>query len=513
MRRNILFITTDQQRYDALGCNGGRIARTPVADRWAAEGIRYTRAHVQNVVCMPSRATMITGQHVSSHGVWANGVALPAEAPNVAALLRDAGYRTALIGKAHFEPAIGPGFPENQLAMQGSTGPHRGFDHMELTMHGPQPFWHYGRWLMQTAPAAIPGFYQVVRMGADGKIVVNAAGGGDTGACQVKHNPIARALYHTDWVAERATAFLDGIEGEQPWFLWASFPDPHHPWDPPQAELARHPWRDTALPEYYPGSAEAARALLATKPHHWADWFEGRKVSNYEAPPDFVPANMTPEQVQEINAAIHVKNELIDEACGRIWAAIAAHGWDENTDIVFTTDHGEFQGEFGLLFKGPYHVDALMRAPLFWRPAASAGVAPAVVDAPVGLVDLAPTFCAIAGLPAPGWMEGAALPGDPQAASRRKGFVFTEWDSELGAITLHLKSVCAEGFLLTLYEASSEYDGSEGELYDLTRDPQQRRNRWDDPDLAGIRRRLTALIDDELPNRKTPKRLPQVASV
>ncbi|MEI9988073.1 MAG: sulfatase-like hydrolase/transferase [Aliidongia sp.] len=66
MRRNILFITTDQQRYDALGCNGGRVARTPVADRWAGEGIRYTRAHVQNVVCMPSRATMITGQHVSS---------------------------------------------------------------------------------------------------------------------------------------------------------------------------------------------------------------------------------------------------------------------------------------------------------------------------------------------------------------------------------------------------------------------------------------------------------------
>src|SRR5580704_7787691 len=103
MGRKILFITTDQQRYDALGCNGGRIARTPGADRWASQGIRYRRAHVQNVVCMPSRATMITGQHVSSHGVWANGVALPADTPNVAALLGAAGYRTALIGKAHFE--------------------------------------------------------------------------------------------------------------------------------------------------------------------------------------------------------------------------------------------------------------------------------------------------------------------------------------------------------------------------------------------------------------------------
>jgi arylsulfatase A-like enzyme len=513
MRRNILFITTDQQRYDALGCNGGRIARTPVADRWAVEGIRYTRAHVQNVVCMPSRATMVTGQHVSSHGVWANGVALPAETPNVAALLRDAGYRTGLIGKAHFEPATVLSFPENRMAMAGSTGPHRGFDHMELTMHGPQPFWHYGRWLMAKAPAVAAGFYPVVRQGADGKLMVNADGGGDTGACQVKHNPVARALYHTDWVAERAEAFLDGIDGDQPWFLWASFPDPHHPWDPPQAELARHPWRDLDLPDFYPGSAEAARALLAAKPHHWADWFEGRVVSNFEAPPDFVPAAVTPDQFREINAAIHVKNELIDEACGRIWDAVKARGWDRNTDIVFTTDHGEFQGEFGLLFKGPYHVDALMRVPLFWRPAAMAEARPAVVDSPVGLVDLAPTFCRIAGLPAPDWMEGSVLPADAAAAVTRKPYVFTEWDSELGAVSLHLKSVCAEGFLLTLYERSSEYDGSEGELYDLARDPGQRVNCWDDPDFQAVRRRMTALIDTELPNRHAPKRLPQVAMV
>jgi arylsulfatase A-like enzyme len=164
------------------------------------------------------------------------------------------------------------------------------------------------------------------------------------------------------------------------------------------------------------------------------------------------------------------------------------------------------------LFKGPYHVDALMRVPLLWRPAACAETASAVVEAPVGLVDLAPTFCQIAGLPAPDWMEGAALPQDASAAGRHN-HVFTEWDSELDDVSLHLKSVCAEGFVLTLYEPSSEYDGSEGELYDLARDPGQRVNRWDDPDLAELRRRLVALIDTDLPNRSTPKRLLQVAPV
>ena len=140
MGRKILFITTDQQRYDALGCNGNKIARTPVVDRLAADGINYRRAYNQNTVCMPARSTMITGQYVRTHGVFANGVQLPHDAPSVAAHLAEkAGYRTALLGKAHFDPGFDPmfTFPENAMAQEGSTGPLRGFEHAELAMHAP----------------------------------------------------------------------------------------------------------------------------------------------------------------------------------------------------------------------------------------------------------------------------------------------------------------------------------------------------------------------------------------
>ena len=89
MGRKILFITTDQQRYDALGCNGGTVARTPVVDALAADGIRYERAYNQNTVCMPARSTMLTGQYVRTHGVIANGVPLPEGAPSIAEYLRD----------------------------------------------------------------------------------------------------------------------------------------------------------------------------------------------------------------------------------------------------------------------------------------------------------------------------------------------------------------------------------------------------------------------------------------
>src|SRR4029079_2211800 len=122
MGRKILYITTDQQRYDALGCNGGTIARTPVVDGLAADGVRYERAYNQNTVCMPARSTMLTGQYPHTHGVVANGVPLPVDAPSIAAYLREAaGYRTALLGKAHFEPGIDVNrqWAENYMADRG----------------------------------------------------------------------------------------------------------------------------------------------------------------------------------------------------------------------------------------------------------------------------------------------------------------------------------------------------------------------------------------------------------
>src|ERR1700675_4204732 len=126
MGRNILFITTDQQRYDALGCNGGTLARTPTVGAIAAGAIRYRRAYNQNAVCMPARSTMLTGQYVRTHGVYANGVALPVDAPSVAAYLAErADYRTALLGKAHFEPNMdfAGTFEENARQRRGDFGP------------------------------------------------------------------------------------------------------------------------------------------------------------------------------------------------------------------------------------------------------------------------------------------------------------------------------------------------------------------------------------------------------
>jgi arylsulfatase A-like enzyme len=501
MGRKILFITTDQQRFDALGCNGGQIARTPIVDGLARTGVNYTRAHNQNVVCMPARSTMLTGQYPRTHGVYANGVPLPEAAPSVAAELAErAGYRTALIGKAHFEPAFDPDgrWAENTLVKRGSTGPHRGFDHLELAMHVPTPaWWHYGRWLKDNHPEDVDGFYRLFT--AKG---MNDEPGGDTGAPEVKFNPIPREHYHTDWVADRTIAYLDSLGDDDDWFVWMSFPDPHHPWDPPQAELKRVDWRQLDLPSGYPGSVERCREILATKPAHWLGYFDGTFANMEGGPTTFVPANMSHDQLREIDAIIHVENELIDEACGRVLDTVARRGWDGDTDVFFTTDHGELQGDFGLLFKGPYHCDGLMRVPLVWRPAAAAAVAPAVINEPVGHLDLVATFCEIAGLTPPPWTEGEPLPTAPGAGRTQ---VITEWDSQFDHIDMHLRSIHRSNWTCTVYERGGMYDGTEGELYNLEDDPKQWVNRWDDPSCAAIRSDLTDALREALPAPRQPR--------
>ena len=510
MGRKILFITSDQQRYDALGCNGGTIARTPVLDALSRAGITFDRAHPQNVVCMPSRSTMLTGQHVSTHGVWMNGVPLPEDAPSIAADLRGAGYATALIGKAHFEPLLDPflRFTENRLGAErintdNPNDPHRGFDHMELATHGAVGQLHYSQWVRENHPEAIGNFYNVL----DRELQVNAEGGGDTNAPQIKVNPIPREWYHTDWVAQRTIAWLQSLPDDRDWFCWMSFPDPHHPWDPPASEMHRVNWKDLDLPEGYIADAAKREKIIDSKLRHWRGWYDGAFVSNYEAPSKWVPATLTADQVREVNAYTHVENELIDEAIGSVMKAIESRGWGNDLDVLYTTDHGEFQGDFGFLFKGPYHVDSLMRLPLIWRPAPSSHIEPARVSAPVGLVSLAATFAHIAGLEQPSYVEAPRLPHtDNDASTLGHERVLTEWDSVLFGKIVHLRTICRDNWVCTAALPGTMNEAGDGELYDLTHDPLQHVNLWSDPKAKAMRESLLADMWDNLPQQVTPLR-------
>ena len=234
MGRKILFVTTDQQRYDTLGCNGGTLARTPVVDALAAAGHPLRARHPQSVVCMPSRSTILTGQHPSTHGVWMNGVPCRSTRRRSPSVLHDAGYRTALDRQAALRAVPRPVRPlhrEPLGARDGAAGgTHRGFEHLEFATHGAVGPLHYARWLAARASGGGRDVLPRARRRRWRSTPPAAA----TPARRRCTTTRSRAdWYHTDWVADRTIAWLDSLGADDDWFCWMSFPDPHHPWDPP----------------------------------------------------------------------------------------------------------------------------------------------------------------------------------------------------------------------------------------------------------------------------------------
>ena len=160
MGRKILLVTTDQQRFDTLACNGGTLSRTPVVDGLAADGVRYDRAHPQSVVCMPSRSTILTGQHPSTHGVFMNGVPLPAGRP--------LGRRGPAARRATAPPwsarrTSSPTSTRSSASRRTSCRPRAprptagraGFEHLETASHGAMGPLHYAQWLLHNHPEAL----------------------------------------------------------------------------------------------------------------------------------------------------------------------------------------------------------------------------------------------------------------------------------------------------------------------------------------------------------------------
>ena len=209
MGRNILFITTDQQRYDSLGCNGGKIAQTPVADKLAAERNQLS-ARAQSECGLHAGALDDDHRPVRAHPRRRSPTASRCR-PTRRASRPICTRRPATAPRCWARRISSPAFDlqgrwfENSMAREDSTGPYRGFDRMELAMHVPVGGWHYSLW-MHEKPSRRTGRLRTA---------AERAPGGDTGAPEVKYNPIPREHYHTDWVADRTIAYLDSLDPDE----------------------------------------------------------------------------------------------------------------------------------------------------------------------------------------------------------------------------------------------------------------------------------------------------------
>ena len=469
-RPSILFICTDQQRYDTLGCYGNPHIQTPAIDELAREGVLFEQCYVQNPVCAPSRATLLTGRYAHAHGLWANGVALPPHEQLVTRVLAEGGYDTAMIGKLHLAACFG-----------GRTEPRpddgiRFFRWAHDPTHG-SPENAYHRWLAATHP--------------DLYAQAAAHGFGRRGHQAVGFDTMPTAAHYSHWVAEEALAFL-GAERDpaKPFFLWLNFFDPHHPFVAPQEYLDRYD--PAALPRPVGRPDE-----LATKPPILAEASRGSYAGHARGFTEH-----TADEIQEIVRAYYAMISLIDDEVRRVLAALDAAGLREETLVIFTSDHGEMLGDHQLLLKGPMMFEGAVRVPLIlrWPGRLPAGVRRSEL---VQWIDLPNTFLETAGLPPLPRGQGASLlplaRGDAGVAWRDWALCEYRDSGHPYDPPVHTTMLRRGRYKLIVHHgAPATRRARTGELYDLAADPDELTNLWADPAHAQTRVELQDYLLDVL---------------
>lgn len=360
-----------------------------------------------------------------------------------------------------------------------------GFEHVELAVLGhfdnPMPLerppvGHYERWLLARGDAD-----EVLRS------YVASAGPDTGGAAQTWHSALPTAWHSSTWIGDRSIDWLASRDNSKPFCLWASFPDPHQPFDcpvpwslmvdPRDVPLPRHRTRDLdGRPWWYRASLEGSPQLADPEMRNLR-----ARVSRM--------ADQSDRQLAQMTANYYGMIALIDHNVGRILGALEDTGARKDTLVIFTTDHGEMLGHHGMYLKGPWPLDDLLRVGLI---ASGPGVAASrVVDTPVSTLDLAPTFIDYAGSSAPRALQGRSLKTLLQGNEERRDVAYSEWHvhpSRCG-VALQLRTVRTRS-----HKCTFELGSGAGELYDLANDPDEITNLFDDPGYRNVRNELEAMM-------------------
>jgi arylsulfatase len=476
-RPNILWICTDQQRFDTLGCTGNEFVETENLDRLAADGVLFTRAFSQSPVCTPSRGSFLTGRYPRTTRCRQNGQPIPASEVLVTRLLHDAGYFGGLSGKLHISPCHPRACKEQERRIDD------GYDVFHWSHH-PSPDWpenEYTLWLRDQG-------LEYARTPVKGSKHVSYG-------MPTEH-------HHTTWCAERAVDFIDEAAGRDgPWFLSVNFFDPHHEFDPPRDYLERYLERldEIPLPSYVDGELDG-KPVWQTVDHRRA----------YAGDSGYVYDDLSDENHRLIRAAYWAMVDLIDDQVGRMLDALKRTGQFDNTLVIFMADHGEMLGDHGIYLKGGYFYEPTVHMPLIVS-------MPGTIEGGrrctslVEFVDLAPTLLDAVGLPPQPGVQGRSLwpilKGEADLAHHRDD-VYCEYynANQRYEVPAHVTMVRTDR-----YKLSVAHGQGTGELYDLDEDPNETYNRWDDPAYREIKdEMMLRLCDrmawtvDPLPEREAP---------
>lgn len=458
-RPNIILITCDQLRMDALGCYGNPIIKTPNIDRLAQNGIRFDQGFVACPVCSPNRGSLATGRYPSVHGLRFNGAKLPETEITLMDELRKNGYFTCGAGKMHFEPQwrtrqrnTPDPSPNDANNPQPKTFPWYGFDRILVSEdHRVGPYADY-----------------LAEHGLDTWADLHSFSYPQS-ACSCSIYPPEH--HQTNWIADRSIEMILSRDPEKPLFLWTSFVDPHHPFNPPAPYDKMYNPADMPLPKF-----------SESEPEKWPTKYL-KKYNATSGSHEAIGMNtLSNEEWQKIIAYYYGMISCIDDAIGRMLDIIDQELGLENTIILLTSDHGEMLGDHHLLFKGTMF-DEVTRVPLI---VSGPNIKPRqTCDNLVSTIDIMPSLLEYAETDIPPSVQGTSFAptchGKP--TNIRQSLLI---ESDNGSRTLWTKSA----------RITWHGKGERGELYDHKNDPDCFNNLWNQPEAQPLQREMMEELTD-----------------
>jgi choline-sulfatase/uncharacterized sulfatase len=459
---NILLLYSDQHNARVLGCYGNAEVRTPHLDRLAAGGVRFANAYTQNPICTPSRMCITSGQYVHNFGAYGLMGPAPHWLPSIFSHAKKHGYRTGMAGKTHTPSgwlgrhcdALGDAYGYETPVTPDNAGRQEGLQGLAGTI--------YDRYL--DAKGLLDRRDDRILPAQRRRSGVSNGQGIDACPSDLGEDDTVEA-----WTAAFTCDFIAQAHRDAtPFCFWMTVPRPHVTYAP-----ARRFW------DLYDESA-------LTLPPNAGDRMEGRtpaardiqgffqRNANWRL---FDPKDWEATRRRVLRGYYGCVSQ-VDDAVGRVLARLDELGLRENTIVVYTSDHGEFAGEHGMVEKAPgIGFRCVTRVPMIWS---WPGHLPAgaVREELVESVDFLPTVCALAGIEAPNWVDGLDISGVLRRGGEVRELAVTEnpltrtVHTRRWKFTQHLPETC---------------EGRDfGELYDLQADPWEMRNLYFDPDHQAV---------------------------
>lgn len=496
---NILFIISDQHRADHMGCAGNPDIKTPNLDRLASEGMRFRSAYCANPMCMPNRSSILTGTYPNVHGCRSNGINLPEDVETFVETLRKKNYRTHAIGKMHLNYYIRAprkkyhSWEDITKWMQEKTA-------ADVKANFPSPYYGFEKVLLASGHADIcAGHFLddwLVHRFPDAKEIIRKKFLEFFNILSYEAD-LPVELYPSTYIQEKAIEFLEnhskGENGDKPFFLFCSFPDPHHPVAPPGKYKTMYKPGEIKIPA-------TAKCIGDLKDHEYlGPWmesalFEGALVRvSYE------------EEIREFLSLTYGAVSLIDHAIGQILNKLEELGLAKDTIVVYTSDHGDLGGDHGMIYKGPTPFDGVLRVPLIIK---VPGFKPGITDSLASSIDISKTLLNLVGVRkgrhSPEIQGYDLTPILEDATKKVRDHCFIEEDEELGKMNVRLRHLVTETHKLTTYASKENF----GDIYDRVNDPDETLNLWhEDKDL-----RLKLIQKMHNVNTNAIRRLPKRAS-